>query len=745
MPQIKTAVIVGIDEYMDNPLQCCVNDAKQFAELLTIKEYGFTVNLLINQDATRRKILDAIENTLKENPDLFLFFFAGHGVMTDLGAFLETIDARQADEGIDFDYLRKIAEKKVKPGNSLVYIFDCCHSGAASIGQSSNTSVVPINWSDIRDSLGNLGGMGRVVLAACNEDQIASEDPDLGCGLFSGRICKGLFGEAADQEGKVTVTSLYDFICRSVEWNSLQQPEFKGDISGQIVLGEGFPPIKTKATSEEILRKIENDLTNILDDFQRLLSSLMPDRALWLSSGYRQACTTLEGHLATIEKRKHSYPELRYRKKFDEITLAFRARQQELGVLECGVRTVEGRSDKLIGHGGFGSVWKIVPDNTNSPALAYKIFHSQDLDNIEKLARFRRGYKAMELLDHPRVVKVHRMTECPMGYFMDFIDGPNLRHFIGSIDDPSELIQILLSVAETVKHAHGRGIIHRDIKPENILLMYNQEGSSWESHLTDFDLAWFSTATQLTKSEMLFALYYAPPEQTMRRSEAAARAYTVDLYSFGQVLYFALCGNDPMSMKENRHNLRSRLVKGWSEEAGNYIVDLYAKCTAENPKDRPENFNYVCDKLRHAYDLVKGLSPNTIVPLDRLVLELAYIVRGAPEAKMESEKGSFQSLSGRTQITFEISPKGKDLCEISLRFYSFELPVLPGRDHTYLREKMMNRIGKVLKEYPGVDKKAGSTLPFEAHISNIKIRHDREGLLYLAGMVGRLIDAAERT
>ncbi len=53
---------------------------------------------------------------------------------------------------------------------------------------------------------------------------------------------------------------------------------------------------------------------------------------------------------------------------------------------------------------------------------------------------------------------------------MEFVDGPNLRDFAPSYMDADENITLLLLVAETIRHAHGRGVIHRDIKPENILL-----------------------------------------------------------------------------------------------------------------------------------------------------------------------------------------------------------------------------------------------------------------------------------
>src|SRR3990172_845655 len=108
----------------------------------------------------------------------------------------------------------------------------------------------------------------------------------------------------------------------------------------------------------------------------------------------------------------------------------------------------------------------------NSP-LAYKVYHARDLAIAEKVRRFERGYNAMKQLDHPYIVKVRGFTECPLGFYMDFIDGPNLRNFSGTIEEPRSLVNILLAVAETLRHAHRRGVIHRDVKPENIIMNFD--------------------------------------------------------------------------------------------------------------------------------------------------------------------------------------------------------------------------------------------------------------------------------
>ena len=81
-PGNNYALVIGIDNYPAPlpKLQTAVNDAKAIGDLLSSK-YGFKVTTLLNQQATRDNILDALAHfrkSLAEN-DSFLIYYAGHG------------------------------------------------------------------------------------------------------------------------------------------------------------------------------------------------------------------------------------------------------------------------------------------------------------------------------------------------------------------------------------------------------------------------------------------------------------------------------------------------------------------------------------------------------------------------------------------------------------------------------------------------------------------------------------------
>ncbi len=214
-------------------------------------------------------------------------------------------------------------------------------------------------------------------------------------------------------------------------------------------------------------------------------------------------------------------------------------RVSTLCTLEPETLTTGGVARLKLGSGLFGTVWKVEPQDGSAPA-AFKVYHPQDIYEEEKIRRFRRGYEAMKQMDHPHIVKVHNFTECPLGFSMDFVDGPNLRSFAGTIDDPRALVLMLLTIGETLKHAHQRNVVHRDVKPENILMSYDAKAAQWRPFLTDFDLAWYSTATQVTKigQEGIGTVQYSAPEQLATPNSASAHAPTTDSYAFGQLDVF---------------------------------------------------------------------------------------------------------------------------------------------------------------------------------------------------------------
>ena len=99
--------------------------------------------------------------------------------------------------------------------------------------------------------------------------------------------------------------------------------------------------------------------------------------------------------------------------------------------------------------------------------------------NEEHAVRFHREFRALSLLDHPNVLKVHSSgVHNGRPYFsMEYLNGRDLRD---EIDDwrampPAQRFRkardILTQLARALAYIHDQGWVHRDITPTNIMLL----------------------------------------------------------------------------------------------------------------------------------------------------------------------------------------------------------------------------------------------------------------------------------
>lgn len=132
----------GINKYPSSPLEGCVNDMEQLWESASrLKWAASNRRVLIDGDATRKAIEEGLAWLMRQNTQLLMFQFSGHGTLRR---------DQNADEqsGIDgaicpVDYARNgaIADDAfgamadgLRSGQRLILFFDSCYSGAAQRG-----------------------------------------------------------------------------------------------------------------------------------------------------------------------------------------------------------------------------------------------------------------------------------------------------------------------------------------------------------------------------------------------------------------------------------------------------------------------------------------------------------------------------------------------------------------------------------------------------------------------------------
>jgi hypothetical protein len=133
------ALCVGIDNYPTMPLAGCVRDARSWEGVLTT--LGFSVTTVLDADATRARVLDALGTLVRsaQPGELLVFQYSGHGTQArDLNAdesdrydeALVPIDYQTGALLLDDD----LAEvyRQLPEGAVLTLFMDCCHSGTNS-------------------------------------------------------------------------------------------------------------------------------------------------------------------------------------------------------------------------------------------------------------------------------------------------------------------------------------------------------------------------------------------------------------------------------------------------------------------------------------------------------------------------------------------------------------------------------------------------------------------------------------
>lgn len=229
---MRKSLVVGIDYYEHtNMLHGCVNDAYSVKNVLERHGDGspnFGVKLLVASDAAskieRKQLKDQIVELFKDDSEIALLYFSGHGYIESTGGYLITSECKDGDDGVSLDELLTIANSS-KAQNKVV-VLDCCHSGAA------GTPAQTEGKAFLSD--------GVTILTASAANQYSLESG--GSGVFTTLFVDALNGSASNLIGDITPGSVYAHVDQSLgPWE--QRPIFKTNVKRFISLREVQPPI----------------------------------------------------------------------------------------------------------------------------------------------------------------------------------------------------------------------------------------------------------------------------------------------------------------------------------------------------------------------------------------------------------------------------------------------------------------------------------------------------------------------
>ncbi len=224
---------IGIDKYKNTALTLnyAREDAEAFAAMLSKNSTGLfkevKVHTLYDEEASRKNIMDTLESLggkISMN-DVFVFFYAGHGGMSDDQFYFIPSECTRLyeDNALQKSAINasEVQEKltKIKALKQII-IMDACHSGGA-------VEMIALRGSLEEKAIAQLSrSAGIHVLASAGTEQAAKEISHLKHGLFTYVLLQAMDGGAdgSPKDGKTTIYELKSYLDDQVpELNRQQQ------------------------------------------------------------------------------------------------------------------------------------------------------------------------------------------------------------------------------------------------------------------------------------------------------------------------------------------------------------------------------------------------------------------------------------------------------------------------------------------------------------------------------------------
>ncbi|WP_067469651.1 serine/threonine-protein kinase [Actinomadura macra] len=213
------------------------------------------------------------------------------------------------------------------------------------------------------------------------------------------------------------------------------------------------------------------------------------------------------------------------------------------------------RIDRLLGSGGFATVWLGHDPELDAP-VAVKILGDSWTHRADVRERFVQEARLLRRADSHRLVQVFDIGELPDGrpYFvMTYADRGTLEDRLAGGPLPlNEALRTAREIILGVRELHGLDVVHRDLKPSNVLLRAAPGGDGERIMIADLGIA--RTGDRLSSLTLpAGSPGYMAPEQAQIDGAPDRRA---DVYGLGALTYHLLTGEPPHSPAEAPSRLR---------------------------------------------------------------------------------------------------------------------------------------------------------------------------------------------
>ncbi|MBW4627948.1 MAG: caspase domain-containing protein [Brasilonema octagenarum HA4186-MV1] len=235
-------LLVGVNEYQDQTLPSLrypALDCQGLGEALSKATQGFpNKEVIVHHDfaaqaPTLQKIRGSLQKIVSQSKsqDTILLYFSGHGMLEpntqqSVLCLADTHKDNLLGTGLGMQNLLQMLG--TSSANQQLLCLDTCHSGdlkllggnrgTARDGDVPNTSLTPttqVMMNALRQRAAQ--SKGFCALLSCDQGQKSWEFPELGHGVFTYYLMRGILGEAADSSGMIEADGLYKYVYRKTQ------------------------------------------------------------------------------------------------------------------------------------------------------------------------------------------------------------------------------------------------------------------------------------------------------------------------------------------------------------------------------------------------------------------------------------------------------------------------------------------------------------------------------------------------
>lgn len=193
-------------------------------------------------------------------------------------------------------------------------------------------------------------------------------------------------------------------------------------------------------------------------------------------------------------------------------------------------------------------------DGDGPPCVFIKTLHDDRMQKPQPRGRFMREvaiYRSLKGLGLPELyddnTETWEDTNTPLYMATEFIDGPNLRTYIGGrrqTADINSALECVRELAEVLNRCHANGVTHRDIKPANIICA---RGDITKPRLVDFGISFNDAADDdLTRmNEDVGNRFLHLPEHAR-----GGRFPASDVTQLAGIFLYTVTGHEPRELRD---------------------------------------------------------------------------------------------------------------------------------------------------------------------------------------------------